>query len=168
MKFGLDWGWYPDPVSVVAVYYWNGSYVIDEIVHGTNLDDEFVASQIKNVTGWKDTHAVCGADEPKSIEMLRKYGVRAESTDNRKGSVAFRIKTTSMKKILVTRRSKNVWAGYEVYRWAEDKDGNPKGEPDHEGSDSMDAVSYAISALHNKSHDMIIAQRPKEKLNVAL
>jgi PBSX family phage terminase large subunit len=168
VKFGLDWGWYPDPVSVVAVYYWNGSYIVDEVIHGTNLDDEFVASEIKKVKGWDNTYAVCGADEPKSIEMLRKYRIRAESTDNRKGSVQYRIKTTSTKKILVTRRSKNVWAGYEVYRWAEDKDGNPKGEPDHEGSDAMDAVSYAIASMHNKSHDIIMPQAPRQKSNLAV
>lgn len=169
VKFGLDWGWYPDPVSVVAVYYHNGSYIIHEVVHGTNLDDEFVASEIKKIQGWETTYVVCGADEPKSIEMLRKYRIRAEATDNRKGSVSFRIKTTTTKKIFVTRSSKNVWAGYEVYRWAEDRDGNPKGEPDHEGSDSMDAVSYAIASLHNKNLDpTIIHQPPRTKTNVGL
>lgn len=168
VKFGLDWGWYPDPVSVVAVYYWNGSYIVHEVIHGTNLDDEFVAGEIKKVSGWENTYVVCGADEPKSIEMLRKYKIRAEATDNRKGSVAFRIKTTSTKKILVTRSSTNVWAGYEVYRWAEDRDGNPKGEPDHEGSDSMDAVSYAMASMHNKSHDAVVQQAPRVRVNVAL
>ena len=168
VKFGLDWGWYPDPVSVVAVYYWNGSYVIKEVVHGTNLDDEFVATEIKKIPGWETTYVVCGADEPKSIEMLRKYKIRAEGTDNRKGSVEYRIKATSTKKILVTRPSTNVWAGYEVYRWAEDKDGNPKGVPDHEGSDSMDAVSYAIAAMHDKRYDMIIPQMPSSRVNIGL
>lgn len=168
VKFGLDWGWYPDPVSVVAVYYYNGSYIIDEVIHGTNLDDEFVASEIKKVKGWQDIYTVCGADEPKSIEMLKRYGLRAEATDNRKGSVQYRIKTTSTKKIMVTRKSTNVWAGYEVYRWAEDKDGNPKGEPDHEGSDPMDAVSYAVASMHNKSHDIIIPSQPRERKNIGV
>ena len=167
VKFGLDWGWYPDPVSVVAVYYWNGSYVVKEVVHGTNLDDEFVATEIKKIPGWETTYVVCGADEPKSIEMLRKYKIRAEATDNRKGSVEYRIKSTSTKKILVTRASTNVWAGYEVYRWAEDKDGNPKGMPDHEGSDSMDAVSYAIASMHDKRYDIVYSM-PSNRINIGL
>lgn len=165
VKFGLDWGWYPDPVSVVAIYYWNGSYIVDEVVHGTNLDDEFVASEIKKVNGWEDVSVVCGADEPKSIEMLKKYGIKAEATDNRKGSVNYRIKTTSTKKILVTKKSTNVWAGYEVYRWDEDRDGNPKGEPNHQGSDAMDAVSYAIAPLHKKVEEPIIYSKPTERKN---
>lgn len=147
VKFGVDWGWYPDSLSVIALYYYNGSYIVDEVVHGTNIDDEFLAGEIKKVNGWKNVYAVCGADEPKSIETLQKYGIRAEKTDNRKGSVQYRIKVTSTKKILVTKRSPNVWTAYENYHWAEDKDGNPKGEPDHYLSDAMDAVSYAIASL---------------------
>lgn len=168
VKFGLDWGWYPDPVSVVALYYYSGTYYVDEIIHGTNIEDEVVANAIKQVSGWQDVYVVCGADEPKSIEMLKKYRIRAEATDNRKGSVNYRIKATSAKKIMVTRKSKNVWAGYEVYRWAEDRDGNPKGEPDHEGSDSMDAVSYAVASINPISHLMPQSSKPRERKNIAV
>ena len=169
VKFGLDWGWYPDPLSVIALYYYDGGYVVDEVIHGTNLEDEIVANAIKGIPGWKETYVVCGADEPKSIELLRKYQIRAEPTDNRKGSVNYRIKATSAKRVSVTRRSENVWKGYEVYRWAEDRDGNPKNEPDHEGSDSMDAVSYAIASINPmKDYFMPRAKAPVEKRNVGV
>ncbi len=168
LKFGLDWGWFPDPVSVVALYYYNGGYIVDEIIHGTNIEDEIVANAIKSVVGWETVPVVCGADEPKSIEMLRKHRLRAEPTDNRKGSVAYRIKATSTKKVSVTRKSTNVWAGYEVYRWAEDKDGNPKGEPDHEGSDSMDAVSYAIASINPIVQYNQRSEAPRERKQIAL
>lgn len=169
VKFGLDWGWYPDPVSVIALYYYNGGYIVDEVIHGTNIDDEIVASAIKGVRGWENTYVVCGADEPKSIEMLKKYHIKAEATDNRKGSVSYRIKTTSTKKVMVTRQSTNVWAGYEVYRWAEDKDGNPKGEPDHDGSDSMDATTYAIASINPMQNYLNPkAEQPRAKVNIAI
>lgn len=167
VKFGLDWGWFPDPVSVIALYYYNGGYIVDEIIHGTNIEDEMVAGAIKQVQGWQDTYVVCGADEPKSIELLKKYKIKADKTDNRKGSVNFRIKSTSTKKISVTKRSTNVWSGYEVYRWAEDKDGNPKGEPDHEGSDSMDAVSYAVASI-NPVVEYYAPRNDKPEINPAL
>jgi phage terminase large subunit len=169
VKFGLDWGWFPDPVSVIALYYYNGGYIVDEIIHGTNIDDEIVADAIKKVQGWETVPVVCGADEPKSIEMLKKYRIRAEATDNRKGSVDYRIKATSAKKITVTRQSPNVRKGYEVYRWAEDKDGKPKGEPDHEGSDAMDATSYAVASI-NPIREYMAQQNsgPREKKNIAV
>lgn len=148
VKFGLDWGWFPDPISVVAIYYFNGSYYVDEVIHGTQIEDEAIANAIKSVPDWENVPVICGADEPKSIETLNKYRIRAEKTDNRAGSVNYRIKVTSTKKIFVTKRSDNVWKGYEVYHWAEDKDGNPRGIPDHQGSDPMDAVSYAIASIN--------------------
>ena len=169
VKFGLDWGWYPDPVSVVAVYYWNGCYIIDEVVHGTNIEDEAVANAIKGVRDWQITSVICGADEPKSIEMLQKFKIRAEKTDNRAGSVNYRIKITSAKKILVTKRSKNVWESYENYRWAEDKDGNPKGEPDHNLSDACDASSYALASINPMQNYImpLITTKPVERKNPA-
>lgn len=167
VKFGLDWGWFPDPVSVVALYYYNGSYIVDEVIHGTNIEDEVVAGAIKQVNGWQDVYVVCGADEPKSIELLKKYKIKAEKTDNRKGSVNYRIKATSSKKIFVTRRSQNVWTGYENYAWAEDKDGNPKGEPNHAFSDTMDAVSYAIASI-NPVVEYYIPPNDKPSVNPAL
>jgi len=147
-RFGVDWGWWPDPVSVIALYYYNGGYIADEVIHGTNLDDDQVADAIKQVPGWEDTLAVCGADEPKSIEVLRKFGIRAKKAESGKGSVEYRIKATSSKKMFVTKRSPNIWQGYENYRWAEDRDGNPKGEPDHYLSDSMDALGYAVASIN--------------------
>ena len=169
VKFGLDWGWYPDPVAVIALWYYNGGYIVDEVIYGTNIDDEVVANAIKQVAGWQETYVVCGADEPKSVEVLKKYRIRAETTDNRKGSVQYRIKVTSSKKISVTRRSTNIWTGYENYRWAEDKDGNPKGEPDHEGSDTNDAISYAIASI-NPIKEYLYPQNnePRKRQNIAI
>jgi phage terminase large subunit len=101
--------------------------------------------------------------------MLSKYRIRATKAISGQGSVDYRIKATAAKKIQVTRRSKNVWEGYENYRWAEDKDGNPKGEPDHAFSDTMDAVSYAVADI-NPVNELITprVRKPREKRNVAV
>ncbi len=169
LKLGVDWGWYPDPVAVIALYYYNGSYIVDEVAFGTNISDEDLASSIKSIRGYENVYAICGADEPKSIELLRKYKIKADKTDAGKGSVDYRIKVTSTKKIFVTRKSVNVWAGYENYAWAEDKDGNPKGEPDHFMSDTMDATMYAIASL-NPIKELMHQQvyLPRQKTNIAL
>lgn len=169
VRFGQDYGWSPDPAAVVAVWYWNGSYIIDEVAYGTELTNEFLAGEIKNYTGWTPT-TITTADsaEPKSIAEQRKYGILVQPCEKGRDSVMFRIKTTSQKKIYVTRRSKNVWESYENYAWAEDKDGNSKGEPAHTYSHAMDAVSYAIAAMHNKQSDIVIPSRPRQKTNLAL
>ncbi len=165
VKFGEDFGWFPDPACVVAVYYWNGSYVIDEIVYGTELSNEFLAGEIKKVG---QAITVADSAEPKSIAEQRKYDIQVQGAEKGKDSVNYRIKVTAQKKIYVTRRSKNVWESYENYSWAEDKDGNPKGEPDHRWSHAMDAVSYPIAAMHNKVSDVPIRQQVKPRSNIAV
>lgn len=169
VRFGVDWGWFPDPTVAVAMYYYNGSYIFDELVYDTQVEDAILVEAIKNVPGWNTAAAICGADEPKSVEVLKKYHVSARRTDNRKGSVQFRIRAASAKKIQVTRRSHKLWESYENYRWAEDKDGNPTGEPDHKFSDGMDAVTYAIADMNPVSEffsDM--PKMPRHSGNIAV
>lgn len=170
VKLGEDFGWFPDPACLVAIYYWNGSYVIDELAYGNFLSNEFLAREAVKLTGEHSIIAtVADSAEPKSIAEQKKYGMNVVGAEKGKDSVSFRIKVTSLKKIYVTRRSVNVLESYENYAWAEDRDGNPKGEPVHRYSHAMDAISYPIAAMHNKTSDI---QRPssppKERVNIGL
>jgi phage terminase large subunit len=153
MRFGEDFGWFPDPACAVAIYYWNGAYLVDEIAYGTELTNEFLAGEIKKVG---KAITIADSAEPKSIAEQGRYGIIVQGCEKGADSVDFRIKVTAQKKIYVTRRSKNVWESYENYAWAEDKDGNPKGEPSHTWSHAMDAVMYPIAEMHNKTHDVVI------------
>ncbi len=151
VRFGEDFGWFPDPACTCAIYYWNGAYIVDELAYGTELTNEFLAQSIKDVKVKALT--IADSAEPKSIAEQRKYGIDVRGTQKGADSVNYRIKIVSQKKVYVTRRSKNIWQSYENYAWAEDKDGKPKGEPNHTWSHAMDAVSYAIASMHNESTD---------------
>ncbi len=168
VRFGEDFGWFPDPACVVAIYYWNGSYIIDELAYGNFLSNEFLANSIYEVDKNTRTPVIADSAEPKSIAEQNKYKIYVKGVEKGKGSVEYRIKTTSIKKIYVTRRSTNVWTSYENYAWGEDKDGNPTGEPVHKFSHAMDAVSYPIADLHNKPSDVVVPTQPRAKKNVAL
>lgn len=164
VRFGEDFGWFPDPACAVAIYYWNGAYVIDELAYGTELTNEYLARKIKEV-GSEIT--IADSAEPKSIAEQNTYGIRVVGTEKGKDSVNFRIKVTAQKKIFVTRRSVNVWESYENYSWDEDKDGNPKGAPKHTWSHAMDAVTYAIASMHNRENDIQVFTPPKKRINRA-
>lgn len=168
VKGGEDFGWFPDPACVCAIYYWNGAYVIDELAFGTELTNEFLAGEWKKVAGNQSVALVADSAEPKSIAEQRKYGIIVQGAEKGRDSVNFRIKVTTQKKIYVTRRSTNIWQSYENYSWAEDRDGNPKGEPKHEYSHAMDAVSYAIASMHNKTSDIRRPEAPRERKNIAI
>src|SRR3990167_5206557 len=164
VAFGEDYGWFPDPACACAVYYWNGSYVIDELAYWTELTNEYLAGEIKKVG-----RAITWADsaEPKSIAEQRKYGIQVQGVEKGKDSVNFIIKVVSQKKIYVTRRSKNIWESYENYAWDEDNDGNPKGTPAHRWKHAMDAVGYPIVSMHNKTSDIIVPAMPRKRTNLA-
>lgn len=164
-RFGEDFGWFPDPAGVVAIYYWNGAYIWDEVAYGTELSNEYLAQRIKEV-GQAPT--IADSAEPKSIAEQRRYGIVVRGVEKGKGSVTFRIKATAQKKIYVTKRSINLWEAYERYAWAEDKDGNPKNEPDHTYSHLMDAGTYAMADLHNKVDDIVVHTQPRQKTNLGL
>jgi phage terminase large subunit len=141
--FGTDFGWYPDPLATVAVWYCDGMYYLDEVVYGTELENEYVAGEIRKYIDFHNiTNAINVADaaEPKSIAAFNKAKVK--TVDSLKGADAegYRIKVTSTKKIAVTKASVNIWESYNNYAWAEDKDGNPKGTPVHTYSHAMDAI----------------------------
>lgn len=169
VALGEDFGWFPDPACLVAIYYWNGSYIVDELAYGNYLSNEFLANEAVKLTG-RNSDVSCIADsaEPKSIAEQKKYSMNVKGAEKGKDSVNFRIKATSLKKIYVTKRSKNVWESYENYAWDEDKDGNPKGTPVHKWSHAMDAVSYPIASMHNKSIDIIKPSQPRQKTNIAV
>ena len=140
--FGLDFGWYPDEAAVVAVHYWNGGYVLDEVAYGNSLTNAYLASEIKK---YGTAVTIADSAEPKSIEEMKGYKIKIEGADKEKGSVEFGIKAVSEKKIYVTKRSENIWREYENYAWDEDKDGNSKNRPIHTYSHTMDAIRYALA-----------------------
>lgn len=158
IRFGEDYGWFPDPACAVAIYYWNGGYIIDELAYGTELTNEYLAGKIKEVG---DALTIADSAEPKSIAEQKKFGIKVEGSSKGADSVDFGIKKVSEKKIWVTKKSVNVWTSYENYAWAEDKDGNPKGEPKHEYSHAMDAIRYALTSL-NQNLKSVHIYRPTQ------
>lgn len=145
VRFGEDFGWFPDPACAVSVYYWNGSYVIDELAYGNYLSNAQLASSIRDVSS--EVPTIADSAEPKSIDEQKRLGINVRGCEKGADSVIYRIKVVSSAKIFVTRRSKNVWDSYENYSWDEDKDGNPKNEPVHTYSHAMDAIGYPLVDL---------------------
>lgn len=168
VSFGEDFGWFPDPASTCAIYYCNGAYYVDEIDYGTELTNEHLANNIRAIDQGRMIAVGADSAEPKSIAEQRKYGINVQPVEKGKDSVRYGIQVVSQKKIFVTRRSANIWQSYENYSWAEDKDGNPKGEPVHTWSHAMDAVRYGIVRMHNKPTSAAVPSGPRHKVNVAV
>jgi phage terminase large subunit len=147
-RYGLDFGYSNDPTAIVAVYKYNGGFILDEVTFMSKLKNNQIADILKN-----QPQALCIADsaEPKSIDEIMECGVSIFPSLKGPGSVNKGIDYVQQQRISVTGRSKNIIREYRNYMWKTDKDGKIINDPDVGFDHSMDALRYAINDL--KPHD---------------
>lgn len=170
-RYGLDFGYSNDPTALVALYYYNGGYILDELTFQKGLSNKQIADLIANQP--KKALTIADSAEPKSIDEIRSYGVSIQPTNKGKDSVVHGIQVVQDQQISVTKRSVNIIKEYRNYLWETDKDGRILNEPEHTWSHSMDAIRYAITSLVPiKRRQEIIDALPtiinKQRINPAL
>ena len=161
-RYGVDFGYTNDPTAVVAVYYYNGGYIVDEVAFAKGLLNKQIADVLKN----QETKAIAIADsaEPKSIDEIRLFGVTILPSKKGKDSVHQGIQFIQSQQMSVTKRSLNVIKEYRRYLWEMDKDGKILQEPEHDFSHSMDAIRYALSSIHNPNQVKAFVHYPTSTL----
>ncbi len=153
-RYGLDFGYSNDPTSIVAVYYFQGGYIIDEVCFQKGLSNKQIADILNN----QENHGlvVCDSAEPKSIDELKLHGINAVGVDKKRGEtksdtfVKWSIDLVQQQRISITKRSINVIKEYRNYLWETDKDGVVLNVPEHQFSHSMDAIRYAFVSILKK------------------
>lgn len=148
VRRGMDFGWSPDPLHLCDIYYFNGGYILDQLIHGLEIENKTVADVIKAQT-YPSVLTVADSAEEKSIKEIKGYGVNIVGAEKGPDSVIFGIKVVAGMRISVTKRSTNLWESYENYAWKETKDGVSLGIPNHYLSDPMDAARYGLTSLLN-------------------
>lgn len=143
--YGLDFGFNPDPAAIVAVYYYNGGYILDEILYQTDLDNEHLANIF---LAKQKAPIVADSAEPKSISELYKYKVPVVPVEKGPDSVRFGIKHVQSLRISYTATSYNLKKEYENYAWKINKDGENVGIEDVKCENHlMSAVRYALNTF---------------------
>lgn len=144
-RYGLDFGYTNDPTAIVAIWYYNGGYILDEIAFQKGLSNKQIADILLNQE--KKALVIADSAEPKSIDELRLFGVNVMPAQKGKDSVTSGIQMVQDQQISVTKRSVNLIKEYRNYLWETDKDGRIINVPEHIWSHSMDAIRYGISSL---------------------
>jgi len=141
-RYGLDFGYSNDPTVIVAIYYYNGGYIFDEITYQRGLLNKQIADIILD----QENSITVKADsaEPKSIDEITEYGVNIQPAQKGPGSVGQGIDFVQSKRCSITQRSIHIIKEYRNYLWQTDKDGNIINEPEHQFSHSMDAIRYGM------------------------
>ena len=142
--YGLDFGYTNDPTAVIAIYYLDGGYILDEKLYRTGLTNNQIAALIKQ---WSEAVVICDSAEPKSIEEIKLYDLNAVPSVKGSGSVNYGIQLVQDQKIKVTKSSINLIKEYRNYKWKLNKDGKPENTPEDVWNHALDAVRYGISYL---------------------
>jgi phage terminase large subunit len=146
-RYGLDFGYTNDPTAIVAIYYFNGGYIFDEITYQNALSNKMIADILK-----LQPKALTIADsaEPKSIDEIKAYGVSILPANKGQGSVNQGIQYVQQQKISVTKRSINILKEYRNYVWITDKDGKILNVPIDIYNHAMDGIRYGMESLKPK------------------
>ena len=151
-RLGLDFGYANDPAVLVALYYYNGGYIVDELLHRTQMPNRKIADYINN-SAHPNALVIADSAEPKSIAELQEYGINVIGAQKGPGSVNQGIQYVQDQRISVTKRSTNVIKSYRNYMWKTDRDGKIIDTPNHYLSDAMDAVRYALESMRPQEEE---------------
>jgi phage terminase large subunit len=145
VRYGLDFGYTNDPTALVGIYYYNGGYILDEIVYQKGMSNKDIADVLK-----LQIKATCIADssEPKSIDEIKNYGVLILPAIKGPGSINQGIQFVQDQKISVTKRSVNLWKEYNNYLWVTDIDGKITNAPQDFMNHCLDAIRYGFHNIN--------------------
>lgn len=148
--YGLDFGYTNDPTAIVAVYYYNGGYILDEKCYRKGMSNRDIADLLNSLPYGL---VVADSAEPKSIDDIKSYGVAIVAAD-KSGTKSKPYLKTSIghvqdQKISVTKGSTNLIREYRRYLWKVDKDGRVLNEPDGGYDHALDAARYKLYSLRS-------------------
>jgi phage terminase large subunit len=143
-RYGLDFGYSNDPTAIVALYYYNGGYILDEVTYQKGLSNKQIADILNNQP---KALVIADSAEPKSIDELKLYGVNVQPVMKGRDSVAQGIQYVQDQRVSITKRSVNGLKEYRNYLWETDKEGRIINTPIDLWNHFLDATRYGFEGL---------------------
>lgn len=145
---GLDFGYTVDPTAAVLIYKYNNSYILDEALYKNELTNQDIYREIFQLpTSW-----VADSAEPKSIEELRRFGLKVYPAQKGADSILHGIQLLQSESIYVTKRSVNIIKEQRNYCWDKDRQGETLGKPIDRYNHAIDAIRYFALNNFNSHH----------------
>jgi phage terminase large subunit len=155
VRYGLDFGYTNDPASIVAVYYYNGGYVLDQITYQKGLSNKLLADII---ISQNKALVVADSAEPKSIDEISSYGVDIVGVEKTRGMtkldtfIKWSVGIVQSQRISLTKDSVDTIKEYRNYIWLTNRDGKIINEEDPRcANHSMSAIRYAFVNLQSNA-----------------
>ena len=149
--YGLDFGFYPDPLALVkvAVDATANKIYVKEIIYEQSLSYDMVVTKIKNEVE-TDAMIVADTSEPRLIDALTSNGINVQKTEKYAGSVVDGIKRMLDFTIVVTEESYNLKNELRNYIWNDKKSSTPLDADNH----GIDATRYGSLRLMQGSDSL--------------
>jgi len=144
-RYGIDFGYSNDPTAIVAIYKYNGGYVLDEISYQKGMSNKQIADTLSSID---KALTIADSAEPKSIDEIKIYGINVLPAVKGAGSITQGIAYVQDQQISVTKNSINIIKEYRNYLWKTDKNtGKVINVPDGGLDHAMDAIRYGLGSL---------------------
>lgn len=111
-RYGLNFGYFPHPMGLVAIYYYNGGYILDEVAYGHHIDNLQIAGILKNLP---KALVIADSAEPKSIVEIQKCQISIIGAEKGPDSKRYGVKVVQSQKMSVTKNSLNLIKEYRNY-----------------------------------------------------
>jgi len=158
---GIDFGYSQDPSAAVNIYKINDDVVVDELLFAKGLSANAIYNKLKD---YNNTFYADSAD-PRTIDALHSLGLNIKPVKKGPDSVIAGIDKMRSLNLKVTSNSKNIIEAIRQYSWDTDKNGKFINKPNHNFSDIMDAIRYAIVGGLNSSRGKYSSPRRHSKSN---
>ena len=135
---GLDFGYTNDPTTVVDIYKYNDQLILDERLYRTGMVNADIINWFKSNAS-DHIYTIADSAEPKSIEEIRRGGVKIKAANKGKDSIMHGIQLLQQYELLVTSNSTNLIKELRNYTWDKDKAGNTINKP-------IDAYNHCFSS----------------------
>lgn len=145
-RYAIDFGYSNDPTAIIAIYVYNGGYIVDELCFQKEMSNKQIADIILNSTNY-NVLTIADSAEPKSIAELSTYGLTVLPCEKGADSVKNGIQVVQNERITMTRRSAKIIQEYRNYLWRTDKDGKILPIPESGYDHAMDAIRYGIVSM---------------------
>lgn len=147
---GLDFGYDPDPTAIVAVYAYNGGYILDQECYRRGMFYSDMAAVLKNLPQSRAPIFADSSDKRGIAELgQHQLTITGAQKQGQNGTTYLpaSIKIVQSMRISMTKRSVDLIREYRNYMWKFDRDGRqlpiPEGGNDH----ALDAARYALESF---------------------
>jgi phage terminase large subunit len=142
--YGLDYGYFPDPLALVRVAVDTAArrIYLHEEIYATELSTDNTVKQVLSIAG-RERMVIADTSEPRLTAGIAAAGVNIQKADKSPDSVINGLKDMQDYQIVVTPESHNLKRELNTYVWNDKKSSTPVDANNH----ALDATRYCYTRL---------------------